>query len=263
MCWNKAKTLFSCLWLFETSPFYWVSVVTCAVYSGKVVHPEEIEGLATKFCYTKVLKQFVSLATYTQGTTEPFYKIPGQLDRALGLLKMVAEGFGAKNFTVAKKSGMNTPVLYFKLPGRAGKQQVLFYNHFDTMYPSDKQVASNFEKQKDAVSWDVQDGDADSKGPEDTSFIGRGATDDKGPLLCVLLGAFLATKSSGNTAHFVFEFEEEVGSLSLKAGLEELAAEGLLPAGDQIEFAVISDTLWKDAAAPTTIYSLKGMFGMQ
>jgi hypothetical protein len=31
--------LFSCFGLFETSPFTCVSVVICAVYNGKIVHP--------------------------------------------------------------------------------------------------------------------------------------------------------------------------------------------------------------------------------
>ena len=68
---------------------------------------------------------------------------------------------------------------------------------------------------------------------------GRGATDDKGPALSVLLGArFAIDQGLPINIRFLWELEEEIGSPHFAVGLRQRA---LVPCPDSV---VVSDTIW-------------------
>jgi acetylornithine deacetylase/succinyl-diaminopimelate desuccinylase-like protein len=85
-------------------------------------------------------------------------------------------------------------------------------------------------------------------------YIGRGATDDKGPALTALLGALAARASDVplNVA-FLWELEEEIGSehfeSAIQASVEQL----------QTDAIVVSDTIWVTRGKPSSPAGLRGL----
>ena len=74
---------------------------------------------------------------------------------------------------------------------------------------------------------------------EDGIYRGRGATDDKGPALSVLLAArFAIDQGLPINIRFLWELEEEIGSPHFAAGLKRRAE---VPRPDSV---VVSDTIW-------------------
>jgi acetylornithine deacetylase/succinyl-diaminopimelate desuccinylase-like protein len=85
-------------------------------------------------------------------------------------------------------------------------------------------------------------------------LYGRGASDDKGPLLChvAAIAAWLAaTGRLPVNVRCVFEGEEEIGSPHLAPVLRRIA-------GDGVDAAVISDTRMLGPGQPTLIVGLRG-----
>ncbi|KAK4877594.1 hypothetical protein RN001_010100 [Aquatica leii] len=90
----------------------------------------------------------------------------------------------------------------------------------------------------------------------DGKLYGRGATDDKGPVLCWFhaLEAFQATGKIPVNVKFVLESMEECGS----KGLEELLiAEKQF--FDNVDYVCISDNYWLGTERPTLTYALRGI----
>jgi acetylornithine deacetylase/succinyl-diaminopimelate desuccinylase-like protein len=90
---------------------------------------------------------------------------------------------------------------------------------------------------------------------QDDRYIGRGATDDKGPALTALLGA-LAARSGHvplNVA-FLWELEEEVGSEHFESAIRA-SAERLL----KTDAIVVSDTIWVTRGKPSSPAGLRGL----
>jgi acetylornithine deacetylase/succinyl-diaminopimelate desuccinylase-like protein len=85
-------------------------------------------------------------------------------------------------------------------------------------------------------------------------YIGRGATDDKGPGLTALLGA-LAARESGVTVNiaFLWELEEEIGSQHFEAAITEHRQQLHTNA------VVVSDTIWVTRGKPSSPAGLRGM----
>jgi acetylornithine deacetylase/succinyl-diaminopimelate desuccinylase-like protein len=88
----------------------------------------------------------------------------------------------------------------------------------------------------------------------DDRYIGRGATDDKGPALTGLLGALAAREMRVpvNVA-FLWEFEEEAGSEHFASAVES-DAESL-----RTDAIVVSDTIWVTRGKPSTSAGLRGL----
>jgi acetylornithine deacetylase/succinyl-diaminopimelate desuccinylase-like protein len=93
-------------------------------------------------------------------------------------------------------------------------------------------------------------------------YHGRGATDDKGPLLAALLGARLALASSVRlNFQFLWECEEEVGSPSFAGALAALAKGTGTRPRLRTDSIVVSDTIWPAAGQPAIPYALRGLLG--
>lgn len=74
---------------------------------------------------------------------------------------------------------------------------------------------------------------------EEGIYRGRGATDDKGPALSALFGAWFAIEQGVPVnIRFLWELEEEIGSPHFETGLKNRAA---VPRPDSV---VVSDTIW-------------------
>jgi acetylornithine deacetylase/succinyl-diaminopimelate desuccinylase-like protein len=130
------------------------------------------------------------------------------------------------------------PMVHARLTEHPGWPTVTVYNHLDVQ---------------------PADGDAWHTDPfllttRRDRYIGRGATDDKGPGLTALLGA-LAAREAGvpiNIA-FLWELEEEVGSGHFEDAITRHRARF---ATDAI---VVSDTVWVTRGKPSSPAGLRGM----
>jgi acetylornithine deacetylase/succinyl-diaminopimelate desuccinylase-like protein len=90
-------------------------------------------------------------------------------------------------------------------------------------------------------------------------YAGRGATDDKGPLLVALLAARKAiAENLPLNFQFLWECEEEIGSPSFAGALKALAASKPGLATDSV---VVSDTIWPSADKPAIPCGLRGLLG--
>ncbi|MCP9438970.1 MAG: M20/M25/M40 family metallo-hydrolase [Nitrospira sp.] len=117
---------------------------------------------------------------------------------------------------------------------------VTVYNHLDV------QPAQEPEWKREPFAFKKEDG----------IYHGRGATDDKGPALSALFGAFCAIDQGVPiNIRFVWELEEEIGSPHFAAGLKNRAA---VPRPDSV---VVSDTIWIAKGRPAVPYGLRGLVG--
>jgi acetylornithine deacetylase/succinyl-diaminopimelate desuccinylase-like protein len=129
-------------------------------------------------------------------------------------------------------------LVHGRLPGEADWPSVTVYNHLDVQ---------------------PADGDAWRTDPfrmtiEGDRYIGRGATDDKGPALTALLGA-LAARDAGARINiqFLWELEEETGSEHFEHAISE-NRERL-----RTDSVVVSDTIWVTRGKPSSPAGLRGM----
>ena len=85
-------------------------------------------------------------------------------------------------------------------------------------------------------------------------YLGRGATDDKGPAITALMAAkFVAEENIPINIKFIWEMEEEIGSpnfeYAIKTKKENLTTDSIL----------VSDTIWISRQKPAIPYGLRGL----
>jgi acetylornithine deacetylase/succinyl-diaminopimelate desuccinylase-like protein len=130
------------------------------------------------------------------------------------------------------------PIVFARLTDTPGWPTVTVYNHLDV------QPADGDDWWTDPFKLTIQ-GDR---------YIGRGATDDKGPALTALLGA-LAARAAGAQVNiaFLWELEEEIGSHHFEAAIsqhrDQLATDAI----------VVSDTIRVTRGKPSSPAGLRGM----
>ncbi len=121
---------------------------------------------------------------------------------------------------------------------------VTIYNHLDVQ-PADPE------------GWRTSPFELQTKGDR---YYGRGATDDKGPLLAALFAARLALAASVRlNIQFLWECEEEIGSPSFAAALAALTRGGTARPALHTDSIVVSDTIWPAATTPAIPYALRGL----
>ena len=152
-------------------------------------------------------------------------------DAAAGLLRRT----GA---TVEVVPTEGHPVVHAVLGTDPGNPAVAIYNHLDV------QPADPGEWSSDPFTLTIHSG----------RYIGRGATDDKGPALAAMTAAALAHDAGiPLNYHFIWELEEEIGSPHfasfLRARKRQIAADSIL----------VSDTIWVAAGTPSIPYGLRGL----
>jgi len=142
----------------------------------------------------------------------------------------------AESVTLIETAGH--PLVHARLTNVADWPTVTLYNHLDV-------------QPADGDDWLT---DPFHLTREDDRYIGRGATDDKGPALTGLLGALAARELQVpvNVA-FLWELEEEAGSEHFASALES--------AGDSLrtDAVVVSDTIWVTRGKPSTPAGLRGL----
>ena len=161
--------------------------------------------------------------------------------KGVALAVQTLRDFGAR-VTVARTRG--NPIVHGVFPAGKRAPTVTVYNHLDV------QPAS-----RETEPWRT---DPFRLVQRAGRYFGRGATDDKGPALSALFGARAAReKGVPVSIHFLWEFEEEVGSPHFEEGLRRL---GRRAATDSV---VVADGLWLDRERPATMVGLRGFQGFR
>ena len=135
----------------------------------------------------------------------------------------------------------HTPGVVARLEVDPSAPWVLIYNHLDVQPANEPEWKTN---PFDPVV-------------TDTHIIGRGATDDKGPMLATLYAIHHLHQSSNlpvNVA-LLFETNEENGSVGFSKLLSNARTRKLLPDPDSI---LVSDTIF-EGNNPAITYSLRGL----
>ena len=143
---------------------------------------------------------------------------------------------GAASVDVIETGGH--PLVHARLIDEPNRPIITVYNHLDV------QPADGDDWRSPPFQLTV-DGD---------KYMGRGATDDKGPALTALLGALAARELDipVNIA-FLWELEEEIGSEHFASALEQHAARL------RTDAVVVSDTIWVTRGKPSSPAGLRGM----
>jgi len=135
------------------------------------------------------------------------------------------------------------PVITAHIGNDPNKKTVLIYGHLDV---------------QPALISDGWDTDPFVLTEKDGKLYGRGSTDDKGPVLCVL-HAIEAYKKTGTelpiNIKVVFEGMEESGS----EGLDDLLATLKGTFLSDVDYVMISDNYWLGKEKPCVTYGLRGI----
>lgn len=134
------------------------------------------------------------------------------------------------------------PVILAELGNEPGKPTVCFYGHLDV------------QPARQADGWLT---DPYTLTEVDGKLYGRGATDNKGPVLA-WVNAVSAFRALGEdlpvNIKFIIEGMEEAGSV----GLEELVTREKEGFFSSVDYIVISDNLWVSRWRPALIYGTRG-----
>jgi acetylornithine deacetylase/succinyl-diaminopimelate desuccinylase-like protein len=131
------------------------------------------------------------------------------------------------------------PLVYARLSDEPGWPTVTVYNHLDV-------------QPADGDDWRTNPFQLIKEGDR---YVGRGATDDKGPALTALIGA-LAARSADLPVNiaFLWELEEEIGSRhfedTIRSNRDRLS---------RTDAIVVSDTIWVTRGKPSSPAGLRGM----
>jgi acetylornithine deacetylase/succinyl-diaminopimelate desuccinylase-like protein len=196
-----------------------------------------------------------SLKTYAAQSRGEFEKILGELveipsvsgqsqhkadvRRAAEYAVRLLESFGAR--AKLYETGGH-PIVHGRFDRADSLPTVTVYNHLDVQ-PANKAK----EPWKKEPFEFFKEGDR---------YLGRGATDDKGPAITALFGARYAFENGADAnIHFLWELEEEIGSPHFETTIREYAEDF---ATDSI---VVADTVWVSRSRPAQPAGLRGLQG--
>lgn len=185
--------------------------------------------------YESLLKTFVETPTVS---SDPAHA--KDISAGVDLTVDTFRQFGGK--VSVYKADRGNPVVHAVFDSAKKAPTVTVYNHMDV------QPAS-----RETEPWDTEPFVMATKGD---SYFGRGTTDDKGPALAALYGARAAHEGSVPlNIHFLWEFEEEIGSPNFEKIISKNAREL------KTDSVVVSDTVWVSRNRPASSAGLRGLLG--
>ncbi len=182
--------------------------------------------------FEEILRRFVEIPSVS---ADPAHK--DDMFRLAEEAKRVIEEFGGKA-RIWQTDGF--PIVYGGFEHSPSAPTILFYNHLDVQ-PADE------------PEWETEPFVFTKKGDR---YYARGATDDKGPAIASLFSAVYAREAGiPVNVYFIWELEEEIGSPSFDATLEQHKHE------IKADNVVISDSIWINSDQPSVDYALRGLQG--
>ena len=182
--------------------------------------------------FEKMLGELVEVPTVS---VDPERK--ADIARGAALAIQYLDSFGATTELVETPGN---PVILGKMGTEPKNPTITIYNHIDV------QPAQEAGWTREPFEFRIEDG----------HYLGRGATDDKGPALTALFAARYAVQNNiPVNINFIWELEEEIGSPNfehfVKAKKSDLQTDSVL----------ISDTVWLSKNIPAVPYGLRGLQG--
>jgi len=185
--------------------------------------------------YEILLRQFVETPTVS---CDPAHA--KDIQNGVELTVETLKKYGAVPEVYRYKRG--NPVVHGVLDVDKRLPTVTVYNHMDV------QPAS-----KETEGWDTEPFVFTRKGDR---YFGRGTTDDKGPALAALFGAYAAREAGiPINIRFLWEFEEEIGSPNFEKIITGAKAQL------STDSVVVSDTVWVSRERPASSAGLRGLLG--
>jgi acetylornithine deacetylase/succinyl-diaminopimelate desuccinylase-like protein len=175
-----------------------------------------------------------TLVNIPSASVDPAHR--GDVRRCAETARDLLSSVGAVSADIVETGGH--PLVHARLTNDPDRPTITMYNHLDV------QPAEGDDWRTPPFQLTI-DGDR---------YIGRGATDDKGPALTALLAAIAAreTNIQVNIA-FLWELEEEIGSEHFASTLEQHASDF------RTDAVVVSDTVWVTRGKPSSPAGLRGM----
>ncbi|KAL5524589.1 hypothetical protein ACEPAF_9729 [Sanghuangporus sanghuang] len=196
-----------------------------------------LEGLGMQDTMLYALSKFVSIPSVSN---EPKHREDCR-QAAIWLRKCLTQ-LGANSYLIPTEEGKNPVVLatFHGSHGRQDRPRILFYGHYDVMSaPSD--------------GWDT---DPFTLSGRDGHYYGRGATDNKGPILAAACAASELLSQRALDCDFVFliEGEEEAGSVGFDGAVRR--SKGLI---GRIDAILVSNSTWISEDRPCITYGMRGV----
>ncbi|OCL07001.1 glutathione degradosome [Glonium stellatum] len=186
------------------------------------------------------LKQFVSYRTVS---SDPRYK--GDCRRGASYLRSIFKNFGAATEMLNTEDPFN-PIILAKFRGNpaksASRKKILFYGHYDVIPAENEQgkwIADPFSLQG-----------------IDGYLYGRGASDNKGPIMAAIYAVadLIADQTLDSDVVFLIEGEEECGS----RGFAEAIRRNKKLIGP-VDWILLANSYWLDDHVPCLTYGLRGV----
>jgi acetylornithine deacetylase/succinyl-diaminopimelate desuccinylase-like protein len=134
------------------------------------------------------------------------------------------------------------PVVFGQFLNHSHYPTVTVYNHLDV------QPADESEWKRPAFKFKIQG----------ERYLGRGATDDKGPAVTALMAArYAAENGIPLNIQFIWELEEEIGSPHFEDFLKKMRQEV------RTDSVIVSDTIWLGKRRPAIPYGLRGLLAVR
>src|SRR3982074_1524259 len=186
------------------------------------------------------LEEFYSFLRFPSVSTDE--KFAGKVRDCADWLSKKLETIGLESKAVPTAGH---PVVWARNKHRSGRPTVLIYGHYDVQPPDPLEL------------WESPPFEPVLK---NGYVFARGATDNKGQILSLILGVQEALEQNGDlpvNLHFVIEGEEEIGSGNLPKFLSD-NKEAL-----RCDVAVVSDTGMVAKGVPTLSYGLRGVTALE
>lgn len=191
----------------------------------------------------KVLRQFINYRTVS--------KIPryaSECHEAVTFLRKICSAFGATTTLLSPGEGIS-PILVAKFAASVDPEDsknMLFYGHYDVV---DAELAAP----GSASTWR---GDPFNIEPLNGFFYGRGASDNKGPILAAIFAAADLSQQGRLSCNvtFLLEGDEEAGSRGFRSTVT-LHRDTIGP----VDYILLSNSYWLDDHIPCITFGMRGV----
>jgi di- and tripeptidase len=189
----------------------------------------------------KMIQTLGELVAFRTVSSRPQYARDSY--QAATFLRKLCSQFGAETLLLNTGTERN-PIVFARFSGNLKESQrgtVLFYGHYDVIN------AENHRK------WDT---DPFTLSPINSYLYGRGASDNKGPIIAALYatGDLSKVNQLPHNVIFLIEGEEESGS----RGFEETVQNNKELFGN-VDWILLSNSYWLDDHIPCLTYGLRGV----
>lgn len=174
-------------------------------------------------------------------------KYAGQCNEAATFLRKLFSLFNAETSLLSSSEGVN-PILFARFDASdlsTPRKTVLFYGHYDVVNAG---YGSDGDEKSSADPFQLR--------PLNGYLYGRGATDNKGPILAALYAVadLVQNRTLNCDVIFLIEGEEEAGS----RGFARTIRENRRLIG-KVDWTLLSNSYWLDDHIPCLTYGMRGV----